>query len=101
MNYFDAIAALAEIIEPLASTTAAYFWRLSGDEPNSLCCFLCIEEEEMKSLLRFCGIYFGEDDKFKSDKFDLTMVVLLPSLFALFERSIESTVPIVLTRGCC
>jgi hypothetical protein len=63
---------LAKSIKAMASTTPkAYFWRLSGDEPNSLCRFLGMGEEELKVVLRLCKIYTGEKDNFSKNNFEL------------------------------
>jgi hypothetical protein len=46
-------------------------WRLTGDEPNSLCWFLGIAEEELKVVLRLSKIYTGDQDNFSKNKFEL------------------------------
>jgi hypothetical protein len=71
MNHLQVQQELAECLKITASTVKAYFGRLSGDEPNSLCKFLGIEEEELKALLRLCKIYTGERDNFSKNNFEL------------------------------
>jgi hypothetical protein len=74
MNYLEAQQELAESIMNAASKVEAYFWLLSGDEPNSLCRFLGIGEEELKKSLRLCKIYNGEKkDQFSKNNFEVTM----------------------------
>jgi hypothetical protein len=73
MNYLDAQKKLAETIAAAGSKVNPYFWRLSGDAPNSLCRFLGIEEEELKLVLRLCKIYTGEKDNFSKNNFELLM----------------------------
>ena len=41
----------AEVITKLGTTTATYWWKLLGDEPNSLCRFLDVTSNEMTLLL--------------------------------------------------
>jgi hypothetical protein len=73
MNFLEAQRDLAESIVSAGSKLEAYFWRLSGDEPNSLCRFLCMEEEELKVVLRLCKIYTGEKDNFSKNNFDFLL----------------------------
>ena len=73
MNHLEAQQKLAKTIQSAASKVNGYFWRLSGDEPNSLCKFLCMEEEELKKILRLCQIYIGDKDKFHIKNFESLM----------------------------
>jgi hypothetical protein len=73
MNFLDAQKEFAESIKMAGSKVKSYFWRLSGDEPNSLCRFLGMEEKELKSILRLCKIYTGEKDNFSKNNFELLM----------------------------
>lgn len=73
MNYQEAQQELANAIVRAAETTKPYFWKLSGDDPNSICRFLDISEEELKRLLRLCRIYYGDSDKLSKDNFELLM----------------------------
>jgi hypothetical protein len=70
MNYLDAQKDLSSTIMTAAEKVKAYFWRLSGDEGNSLCRFLGMEEEELKVVLRLCKIYNGDNDNFSKKKFE-------------------------------
>jgi hypothetical protein len=74
MNFLEAQQELAESIKTAAAKVKPYFWQLSGDEPNSLCRFLGVAEEELKKSLRLCKIYIGEKDNFsKNNNFEMTM----------------------------
>ena len=64
MNFLQAQSELSESIKAAAS----HFWRLSGDEPNSLCHFLGMEEEELKGVLCLCKVYNGEKDNISNPK---------------------------------
>jgi len=66
----EAQQTLATSIKSVASNVNSYFWRLSGDEPNSLCKLLSIQEEELKVILRLCEIYRGKNDNFNKNKFE-------------------------------
>jgi hypothetical protein len=71
MNYMEAQQHLAEFVTATALTVKAYFWRLTGDGPNSLSRFLGIDEEELNAILRLCKIYTGEKDKFSKNNCEL------------------------------
>ena len=76
MNYLEAQKQLVDSIKSALTTVNSYFWRLSGDEPNSLCRFLCMEEEELKVILRLCkiyNIYNGDKDDFSKNNFKTLM----------------------------
>jgi hypothetical protein len=73
MNFLEAQHELAESIKNAAVKVNPYFWQLPGDEPNSLCRFLGIGEEELKKSLRLCKIYNGEKDNFSKNNFEVTM----------------------------
>jgi hypothetical protein len=73
MNYLNAQKELVEAIVTASGKVDTYFWRLSGDQPNSLCRFLGMDEEELKVVLRLCKIYNGERDNFSKNNFDLLM----------------------------
>jgi hypothetical protein len=57
----------------MSNKVDCYFWRLTGKEPNSLCIFLGIEEETLKSLLRACKVYIGDNDHVSKKNFELLM----------------------------
>jgi hypothetical protein len=71
MNYQQAQQELAETIKAAAAKVKRYFWRLTGDESNSLCRFLGIEESELKTLLRLCRVYTGTKDNLSKNNFEL------------------------------
>jgi hypothetical protein len=73
MNHLQALKELAESIKASASKVNHYFWRLSGEEPNSFCKFLGMDEGELKAVLRLCKIYNGEKDNFSKNNFELLM----------------------------
>ena len=69
MHYMEAQKDLATSIKSIGSKVNSYFWRLSGDEPNSLCKLLSMQEEELKVILHLCQIYFGQNNKFNKNTF--------------------------------
>jgi hypothetical protein len=73
MNYLQAQSEFAETVKNASAKVTAYFWKLSGDDANSLCRFLNMSEEELKDVLRLCKIYNGEKDTFSNNNFELTM----------------------------
>ena len=73
MNYVDAQRNFAEIIKTIAKQVDKYYWRLTGDEPNSLCKLLDIPWEELQLVMRSCKIFNGEEDKFSRKKFESLM----------------------------
>ena len=65
---------LATTINSVASNLNCYFWRLSGDAPNSVCKFLGVEEAQLKVVLRLCKIYTGKKDNFSKKNFENFML---------------------------
>jgi hypothetical protein len=57
MNYLQAQSEFAETVKNTSAKGTAYFWKLSGDDANSLCRFLNMSEEALKDVLRLCKIY--------------------------------------------
>jgi hypothetical protein len=79
MNYHEAQQEFAGIIKSTAVKVNAYLWRLSGDAPNSLCKFLGLEEEELKTILRLCRVYNADNNNsFSKNNFDLLMLICQP-----------------------
>ena len=76
MNFLEAQKDLATSITSAARNMNSYFWRLSGDEPNSLCKFLCMPEEDLKVILRLCKIYTGARDNVSKKNFEALMTLL-------------------------
>ena len=72
MNFTSA-QQLAESVKSISAKVNFYFWRLSGDEPNSLCKLLGMEEEQLKVVLRLCKIYIGDADNFSKNNFEVLM----------------------------
>ena len=76
MNFLEAQKELAEIIKSASAKVNAYYWRLSGDHPNSLCKFLGLEEEELKVILRLCNIYkANSNDAVSKNNFESLMTM--------------------------
>jgi hypothetical protein len=71
MNFMEVQRDLAAFIKSSSTTLKGSFWRLTGDEPNSLCRFLGITEEELRVILRLSKIYTGEQNNFSKNKFEL------------------------------
>ena len=76
---------LATTINSVASNLNCYFWRLSGDAPNSVCKFLGVEEAQLKVVLRLCKIYTGKKDNFSKKNFENFMLVLSPRDWTTFQ----------------
>ena len=64
---------VADLVNKLASTTVCYWWKLLGDEPNSLCRFLDIPWKEMRLILRKCRVLYGASDSFKTVEYEKLM----------------------------
>ena len=75
---------LATTINSVASNLNCYFWRLSGDAPNSVCKFLGVEEAQLKVVIRLCKIYTGKKDNFSKKNFENFMLVLSPRDWTTF-----------------
>jgi hypothetical protein len=74
MSHMAAQQHVASFIKSTSAAVKPYFWRLSGDAPNSLCRFLGVDEEELKSVLRLCKVYKGEKDNFSKNNFELLVL---------------------------
>jgi hypothetical protein len=73
MNHLEAQDELAESMRSAATKVKAYFWKLSGNDANSLCRFLGMEEEKLLVVLRLCKVYIGEKDNFSKNNFESLM----------------------------
>jgi hypothetical protein len=74
MDYAQAQQYLANAIQVASTKVNRYYWRVSGNEANSLCRILLLGEEELKVLLRHCRIYQGANDNFSKNHFELLML---------------------------
>jgi len=54
-------------------TSVCYWWKLLGDDHNSLCRFLDVSAEQMLSILRKCQILYGDNDSFRTTEFEKLM----------------------------
>jgi hypothetical protein len=76
MDFHQAQEDFAKLIKSVADQVQSYYWRLSGDAPNSFCQFLSLEEEELKAILRLCKVYNVEsNDSFSKNNFDTLMLL--------------------------
>jgi hypothetical protein len=76
MDFVSARRELSMVIRSLAVGMNRCFWKLSGDDPNSLCRFLCIEEDQLRQVLRLCGVFTDTaktKDRLSKNNFDLLM----------------------------
>jgi hypothetical protein len=73
MNFLEAQDELAESIKSSATKVKTYFWRLAGNDANSLCRFLGMEEDKLMVVLRLCKVYTGEKDNFSKNNFESLM----------------------------
>jgi hypothetical protein len=81
MDFYEAQQQFAEFIKSAVNKVNAYYWRLSGDAPNSFCKFLCLEEEELKRILRLCKVYHAEfNDNFARTNFEMLMMMCKPNV---------------------
>ena len=81
MNFHKAQQEFVSLIKSAASKVNPYLWRLSGDEPNSLCKFLGLKENELKAILRLLRIYNGNNnDNFSKNNFELLMLMCKPDV---------------------
>jgi hypothetical protein len=79
MDFYEAQQQLAEIIKSTASKVDAYYWRLSGDAPNSFCKFLSLAEDELRKILRLCKVYHADfNDNFARNNFEMLMIMCKP-----------------------
>jgi hypothetical protein len=74
MNYAEAQQNLAKSILLVGTNVHRYYWRVSGNETNSLCRILFLGEEELKVKLRNCRILTGANDNFSKKFFDSLML---------------------------
>jgi len=70
MNY---VKVFADAMKEAGTNINAYFWRLSGDEPNSLGTFLGLDENQLKIVLRVCKVYTGDSDNVSKKNFEMLM----------------------------
>lgn len=61
---------LADLVMKLSMGTVCYWWRLMGDEANSLCKLLDTSWNDLRLMLRKCGILYGPADSFKTSEFE-------------------------------
>jgi len=73
MTHVAAQDQLASLIIKLSSCTVLHWWKLLGDEPNSLCKFLDMPYSDMRLVLRKCHILYGEGDKFRTSEYEKLM----------------------------
>jgi hypothetical protein len=79
MDFYQAQQQFAEFIKSASDKVNAYYWRLSGEAPNSLCKFLGVEEEELKTILRLCKVYnVDSNDNFSRNNFEMLMMMCKP-----------------------
>jgi len=50
--------------------TVCCWWKLQGDEPNSLIQLLDVTAKDMRLILRKCRILYGAADSFRTSKFE-------------------------------
>ena len=58
------------LLRSLSRRTKCYFWRLDGDEENSLRRLLRITEDELRDILVELGVYDKIHSKFKRNKLE-------------------------------
>jgi len=73
LNEVTAQEDLAVLINRLSVAAVSHWWKLIGDEPNCLCRFLDMPWEDLRSILRKCRVLYGENDSFRTIKFEELM----------------------------
>jgi len=73
INHVKAQELLAELVNKLGSTTVCYWWKLLGNDHNSLCRFLDVPYDQMRLTLRKCRILYGEGDSFRTSEYESLM----------------------------
>jgi hypothetical protein len=81
MDFYQAQQQFAEFIKSASNKVNAYYWRLSREAPNSLCKFLGVEEEELKTILRLCKVYdVDSNDNFSRNNFEMLIMMCKPNV---------------------
>ena len=73
MTHVEAQQAFADLIKKLGLTTVCYWWKLLGDDANSLSQFIDVSDEEMRLILRKCRILYGPADSLRTSEFEKLM----------------------------
>jgi hypothetical protein len=77
MDFYQAHQQFAEFIKCASNKVNAYYWRLSGEGPNSLCKFLGEEEEELKTILQLCKVYnVDSNNNFSRNNLEMLMMMM-------------------------
>jgi len=74
LSHVDAQETLASLVQKLSSTTVCYWWKLLGEDHNSLCHLLDVSAQEMRLILRKCQILYGDNDSFRTSEFEKLML---------------------------
>jgi len=61
---------LGSLINRLASTSVSCWWKLQGDDPNSISQLLDTKGEDMRLVLRKCRVLYGPKDSFRTSEFE-------------------------------
>jgi len=64
---------LSILINRIGTGTVSYYWKVLGDESNSLCRLLDIPWSDMRMVLRKCKVLYGPNDSFRVKKFEELM----------------------------
>lgn len=65
---------LSILINRIGTMTVSCYWKILGDEPNSMCKLLDIPWSDMRSILRKCKVLYGANDSFRVKKFEEMML---------------------------
>jgi len=75
MSHVDAQRLFADLINKLGSTTLCCWWKLLGDEPNSISQLLDMPFADVRLTFRKCRILCGPADSFRTTEFEKLMVM--------------------------
>jgi len=73
MSHVDAQGLFAEIVNKLGATTTCCWWKLLGEDHNSLSRLFDVTGEEMRLMLRKCNVLYGAADSFRTTEFEKLM----------------------------
>ena len=85
---------LGAILKSVSEKTQSYWWKVSGEDPNSLSLLLGITAEQMEAIWVACGLRISKTNKFSRVQLDyLTLVADTEWVFEnLYTKNLSTTV---------
>jgi len=71
VSHADAIKLFARVLESYHQKLTSYWWRLSGNDANSLCRLLGVDADAVVNIYRKCNVLVGPQDKFRLKNFEM------------------------------